>query len=118
MPAAQRPGRAADGTVAARNRATHFAWGFYFFKNSGLQKIRFHISKLLMQKPRSVTFVLPAARWDEIVAIAAREGRTTSGQIRLMIERYLDGPAGHDLKRMSDERVRKMMNSAGTIVDD
>lgn len=71
-----------------------------------------------MLKPvKSVTFFLPVTRWDEIVTIAAREGRTTSGQIRLMIERYLDGPAGHDLRRLADERLRKTMGD-GVFIDD
>lgn len=65
-----------------------------------------------------MTFRLPSVRWDEIVTGAAREGRTPSGHLRYMIERYLDGAAGTDLRRISDERVRRLVSGTGVIVDD
>ncbi len=62
-----------------------------------------------MENRRSVTFVLPGARWDEVVAIARREGRTPSGQLRYILNRFLDGAAGDDLRRLADERSRRLM---------
>lgn len=62
-----------------------------------------------MKNRRSVTFVLPGDRWDEVLALSQREGRTPSGQLRYIIDRYLDGAAGTDLRRLADERVARLM---------
>jgi len=70
-----------------------------------------------MKTHKSVTFRLPTVRWNEVVAVATREGRTPSGLLRYMVERYLDGAAGVDLRRLADERVRKTMNN-GVVIDD
>lgn len=58
---------------------------------------------------RSVTFLVPPARWAEVVAVAGREGRTPSGLLRYVLDRYLDGPAGQDLRLMADERAERLM---------
>ena len=62
-----------------------------------------------MENDRSMTFVLPGARWEQLAALARREGRSVSGQLRYALERYLDGAAGHDLRQMADERVKRLM---------
>lgn len=59
---------------------------------------------------RTVTIRMSARRWAEVETVARREGRSGGGQVRYVLDRWLDGPAGHDLRAMADQRVERLMS--------
>lgn len=61
---------------------------------------------------RTVTIRMSGKRWAEIEAIARREGRSCGGQVRFVLDRWLDGPAGHDLRIMAARRAERLMSGS------
>ena len=60
-------------------------------------------------RDRIVTFRLTEGRYRQLSEVSVRSQRSVSGTIRVAIERYLDGPAAVELRRLSDDRSRKLM---------